>query len=347
MPLPRPTAVANLVLLPFAATLIAVSCSSTGEQGTTGAAASTAAPTATADDSADDIKPRRKEEDIKPLYPHDGSPPDPVAQRFCEAIHDLEPKRRAECCGATGGTGYFAGECARTLSAALRLNAVKLDPAAADRCIAAFTTQLEGCGWVGPIPPPLPADCETVITGLVPEKSTCRSSLECAESLTCLGLSTTQTGKCHPPKPTGTLCGGSVDTLAALTRQDTTESRHPECAGVCARPMCTDAKALGAPCKTNVECGPTRTCAAGKCSTDPLPPAGKPCAAGQCARGARCVKDTCIAPKSEGETCESDLDCQSACDKPTGKCAKRCAALPIPTKPAFTPKTAPSSSPKR
>ena len=80
-------------------------------------------------------------------------------------------------------------------------------------------------------------------------------------------------------------------------------------------------------------------------------PAGQPCATGECARGARCVKDMCIAPKPEGEACEADVECQGACDKPqgaaAGKCGKRCTVLTIPTKPAFTPKTPPQAPPQQ
>lgn len=335
-----------------AAAAVGLSCGSQGGEGSTGAAASASASAASVD-AADSAEPgtRKKEEDVKPLYPMDGSPPDPVAQRFCEAIHDLEPRRRAECCGSRGGAGYFTGECTRTLSAAIRLKAVELGSAAVDRCARAVARGLEGCGWVGPSSPALPAECDSVIKGLLTSAAVCRSSLECADGLACQGLSATQVGRCLPPKPAGVVCGGTVDTLAAMTLQHRSGERHPECAGVCARPMCVEAPPIGGACKSNAECGANRTCAGGKCSDRPLPGAGQPCAAGECARGVRCVRDTCVAPRAEGEACELDAECRGACDRPegatAGKCGKRCAAQTIPTKPAFTPKTAPQPSPKR
>ncbi len=346
---------AVLVSLPLflAATgLFGLSCSSPGEGGSSGAASGgvTASVTSSAGtaDSAAEIKPREKEEEVRPLYPVDGSPPDPEAVRFCEAIHGLEPRRRGECCGSPGGSGHFTGECARVLGAAIKLGAIQLDAAAIDRCAAASAKDLEGCGWVGPTPPDLPAECESVITGLTGEKVVCRSSLECAGGLACQGLTTTRAGRCLPPKPSGLVCGGSVDTLAALTRQNAAAERHRECAGFCARPVCADALPLGGACKADGECGPDHVCAGGKCSAGSLPGSGQPCAGGQCARGARCVKDRCITPKAEGEACQSDLECRGACDRregaAAGKCGMRCTVLTIPTHPAFKPK---SAAPKR
>jgi hypothetical protein len=351
----RPAQVLTLAIFLGAAAPLGLSCGSSGGEGASGTTATaTASATASASEDADaddSAKPRKKEDDVRPLYPNDGSPPDPLAQRFCAAIHDLEPKRRAECCGAPGASGHFTGECARVLSAAIRLNAVKLDAAAVDGCVNAVSKGLDGCGWVGPAAPDLPAECDAVITGLVAEQAVCRSSLECEKGLACQGLSATQKGKCFGPKPAGVFCGGTVDTLAAMTLQHRTGERHPECAGVCTRPICVDLPPAGGACKANAECGTGRSCVSGKCTDQPLPGAGKPCAASECARGVRCVKGTCVAPKPEGEACALDAECAGGCEKPqgaaAGKCGKRCAVQTIPTKPAFTPKAAPQPTPGR
>jgi hypothetical protein len=351
-PLRRAAGAVSCSLFLAAAGCPGLACSSGGDAGGTGTASAAASASASAsaapEDSAAALAGKTKEEDIKPLYPLDNSPPDPQAVRFCEAIHDLEPRRRGECCGSPGSSGHFTGECARVLSSAIKLGAIKLDSAAVDACTATSSKSMEGCGWVGASPPELPAECESVITGLVGEMQVCRSSLECTGTLACQGLTTTRAGKCLPPKPTGMVCGGTVDTLAALTRQNRTVERHRECAGFCARPICIDALPLGGACKADGECGPDRRCLDGKCSDSPLPAAGKPCSGGQCAAGARCVKGSCLTPKEEGQVCEVDQECRGACDRPAGaaagKCGKRCPVTTIPTKPAFQPKQPP---PKR
>lgn len=341
---------AAVLFLPALGTTCLFACSATGGDGTTGAAttASAAAPAPAKSNSAGTT---RGDDDIKPLYPVDGSPPEPLALRFCQAVIDIEARRRGECCGAPGETGRFTGECARTLSAAIRLNAASLDAGDVDKCEAAVGKDLEGCGWVGPSTPDLPAACEGVIHGLLTDEAVCRSSLECAEGLTCHGLTATRTGKCFPPKPAGVVCGGGIDTLAAFTRQNRTSETHRECAGYCSRPVCSDPVALGGACKSSEECGPKRTCLNDKCSADPLPAVGQSCARGLCARGARCVKDKCVAPRGEGEECSTDLECRGVCDRPegaaAGKCGKRCIVMKIPTSPVFSSKFPPRSPPKR
>jgi len=330
--------------------VLVVACSDNQGSGTSGAATAPGTGSGTAPSPAppasDTAGDRAADDEIKPVYPIDGSPPDPLAQRFCEAIHDTPARRRGECCGVAGDTGYFTGECTRTLSYAVRSKAASLEPADVDKCSEAMTRDLQGCGWVGPDSPPLPAVCEGIIRGQTGERELCRSSLECSEGLTCQGLTTTRTGKCFPPKRSGIVCGGSVDTLAALTRQHQVSVTHPECAGYCTRPVCVDVIPLGGACKIDDECGVHRACLGGKCSDASLPAAGQPCSSGRCAAGARCVKDKCIPPGAEGEVCSSDLECRGACDKgesagagaTTGKCGKRCVVMTIPTKPAFSAK---------
>lgn len=289
------------------------------------ASASGGNPTSGAEPSAK----RREEEDaIRPVYPVDGSPPDPLAQRLCDAVHRMPAQRRAECCASPLG-GTPLGECVRTLSYALRSQAITLDSADVDKCAEAMTKELEGCGWVSPFPPALPAACDGIVHGKLKERDLCRSSLECADGLDCRGLSATYVGACNPPKPPRATCGVGIDALATFTRQDSVAASHPECAGYCLQRVCQEAIVLGGACKGSRECGPARSCLNGKCSDAPLPPLGQPCAGGACARGARCVEGLCLAPKAEGEACESDRECRGGCDQPDagglGKCAARCA----------------------
>lgn len=336
----RASRFAAFVLLTAGGATSAVACSD-GKGGASGTGAAAGTGSSSAPPASTETAPEKTADDeVKPVYPLDGSPPDPLVQRFCQAVHDVPARRKGECCGTPGETGYFTGECTRTLSSAVRSGAAVLDAAGVDRCVEAMAKDLDGCGWVGPSSPAVPAACEGIIAGQTGERALCRSSLECSEGLTCQGLTATRTGKCFPPKRSGIVCGGSTDTLAALTRQNQVAVTHPECAGYCNRPVCTDKVAFGAACKIDDECGLHRTCLGGKCSETPLPAVGQACTSGRCAAGARCVKDLCAAPGAEGAACESDLECRGACEKAAGaaagKCGKRCVTMTIPTKPAFS-----------
>jgi len=115
----------------------AASCGSKTEQGAPGAAGSasaSAAPTSTSSAETSDDS-----DQIRPVYPVTKDPVDPLAQRFCETIHELPANRKAECC--TGGYSMrLTSECSRVLSYALRAKAVALDPADVDRCAEAMAT---------------------------------------------------------------------------------------------------------------------------------------------------------------------------------------------------------------
>jgi hypothetical protein len=297
---------------------------------TASAAASASPPSSSLVDERDR---KAQDEEIRPVYPINNDPPEPLAERMCDAVHVVPAKRRAECCAGSPGFTPYA-ECVRTLSYAIRSKAVALEPADVDKCAQAVAKELEGCGWVSPSPPTVTAACDGIIHGRLKERAVCRSSLECVDGLGCLGLSATQVGRCGPPKPAVALCNTGIDTLAAFTRQNRYEEAHPDCAGYCIQKRCQDAVALGGACKTHLECGAKRTCVSGKCSSAPLPGAGQPCPGGSCALGLRCVKGACVAPKGEGEACETDLECRGGCERPdggaTGACGKRCSTARLP-----------------
>jgi hypothetical protein len=198
------------------------------------------------------------------VYPVTKDPPDPLAARLCDALHALPARRKAACGGGPPGF-HPASECARTLSFALRAGAVTLAGADVDRCAAAMEAALQGCDWVKPLSPPPPPACEGIVKGTRPESAACRSSLECVEGLRCAGAGPTDMGRCAPPRRRGA-CGMAVDTLATHTRQHRIELAHPECEGHCARRACADNVALGGACRSDVECGRGRRCAAGRCS---------------------------------------------------------------------------------
>jgi hypothetical protein len=253
--------------------------------------------------------------------------PQPLAQRFCEALHELPVKRKAECCGGTPGFS-ITSECVRTLSFALQERSVTLDPADVDRCVEALNKTYEGCDWIGPNPQYVPDACRGIIKGAVPADGVCRSSLDCAVGMHCHGAGPTHLGKCAPPQTTRFPSDLSIDTHAAHTRQDDAEAQHPECAGFCMRHLCVDAVKVGGDCKVSPECGAGHTCVNGKCSDAPLPAVGQSCPAGACAGDARCVKGQCVKPKGEGEACSTDAECRGGCTRPDGgaqgKCEKSC-----------------------
>jgi hypothetical protein len=290
-------------------------------------APSSSAPAATASASVAKPEPRGGDE-IRPVYPLDAGAPDPLAQRFCDAVQLLPEQRKAECCGGSAVTAQgLSAQCVRTLTFALGQRAVTLAPADVDACVAAVTKATSGCDWVTGFGFAMPPECDGIIKGTLAEKATCRSSLECAEGMRCIGLSTVDLGTCGKPKETRAMCNIANDMMATFTRQDGLERAHPECEGFCAYGHCFDAVAEGGACKSDRECGSAR-CEAGKCTRAKLPAVGEACA-GACAYGARCLAGKCVAPKAEGEACSANEECRGMCARGDGgaggTCSKTCA----------------------
>jgi len=81
---------------------------------------------------------------------------------------------------------------------------------------------------------------------------------------------------------------------------------------VCSGGVCTEGPGVGAPCTEFV-------CGAGYCDTAALPPTcvaapglGDGCAGGGlCGDGLRCQGGACVAPLSNGATCDSPAECES------------------------------------
>jgi hypothetical protein len=266
-------------------------------------------------------------DDVEPVYPKTNGPPEPLAEKLCAALHDVPTKRRADCCSQEAGFS-LARECIRTLSHALRDKSVSIESVAVDACVSAMNTAHEGCEWVGPANITVPAACDGIMRGSIEEGKRCRSSLECVDGLRCFGVGPTDAGVCRKSSPTGNPCSLAVDTLAALTRQDGMETRHPECTGYCNRRRCQDFLAVHGACKVSAECGSGKVCLGGSCEEGSLPAEGKPCAKGSCASGLRCEKGTCIARKSAGATCSTDVECKGGCIRgdggKEGTCGMKC-----------------------
>ena len=347
--LTRSSFAAGLALAASVPLLLTGGCTPSGKTDAT-PAVSSVAPPASAPASATSADPpmeRRGGDEILPVYPVDTGPPDPLAQRYCEAVHVLPARRTAACCGGTGDpAATFVQPCVRTLTYALGHHAVVLAPADVDRCAEALTKATSGCDWVTPLSAPLPQVCLGIVKGALAAKAQCRSSLECAEGTRCQGLSTVDLGTCGAPKAAGTSCNLAVDMLASFTRQDDVERDHPECQGQCFRTSCRDAFPSGAACTSDHPCGKGR-CVDGRCSSAPLPAVGEACSGGACAYGAGCVKGKCAVPRAEGETCDANAECRGHCERDdggtAGKCQKACPfvgvlLMPKPKPAAIPPK---------
>jgi hypothetical protein len=180
-------------------------------------------------------------DEIKPVYPVDAGPPNPLALRLCDALHALPAKRLAECTSKPAGPApaIIRGQCVRTLTAALASHAVTVDPGAVDRCTDAMNRATTACDWATSASPlPLPPECDGIVHGALAAGAPCRSSLECPDGMRCQGLSTIDTGTCAAPKAAGLACNLADDMLATFARQDHYDRIHPECAGACVGRQC-------------------------------------------------------------------------------------------------------------
>lgn len=260
---------------------------------------------------------QRRNESVKPVYAADGAV-DPLADRLCKALHRYPEERRAACC--RGPVNIELSEpCARTLSAALRSGAVAIGaspesgPSRVEACEAALRDRYAGCEWVGPLPEALPETCRHLTRGTLLVGAPCRSSLECAGSLRCVGAGPTATGSCAPARPLGAGCSLAVDALGAALRLDDVDGEHPECAGYCDSHRCVPLRALAGACTSSVQCGRDRHCAAGRCVEGARARVGGACSGGDCEPGARCVSGACVIPAPSGTSCGSDFECRGAC----------------------------------
>jgi hypothetical protein len=268
---------------------------------------------------------------IRPVYPRDPGPPDPVAQRLCDALHTLPQKRKSECCG-TPPLSSLATECVRLLTAALRDGAVTLNAQDVDRCVEEASRALEGCDWVTPLMPTTPAACRGIVVGQLEAGARCRSSLDCKDGLFCRGASPTTVGVCAVPGAAGATCGGPTDTLATYLGQVDYETRHPECDGFCRGGQCTEYIAVGGACSSDKQCAPGTHCASGRCVDGPLPTIGEACSGSACADDAVCVGGKCVALKAAGEPCTSPFECRAVClirpGAKFGTCGPKCSNWP-------------------
>ena len=279
-------------------------------------------------------------EDVEPVYPVEANaPPIPVAERFCTALSTTPETKRSACCH-TSPSVVITGECTRTLSAAIRHNAIALDNKDVDACLDAFDKTLAGCDWVGPFPPGPPPACQGILKGRLATGTKCRSSLECAGDLRCVGLGPTTIGKCGAAGGDGESCGGTVDALAGFARQNDVDKRHPECKERCIKHKCSAPVGENGACLISADCQDGMQCLVGsgtaqktgvalrKCVPGKAPAtAGEPCPGGVCEGNLQCIRSKCAARKPTGEACTDDFECRGGClrDGGTkGTCGPRC-----------------------
>jgi len=269
--------------------------------------------------------------------PHPGPKPEGLAQRLCDALHALPAKRKSECCGTTASS--LAGLCARELAASIRSAAATLDAAQVERCTAATSRQLEGCGWVTPVLPNLPEACRNIIQGRLKAGVRCGSSVECQDGLFCRGVGPESQGICTAPAAAHTRCEVPADNLAAFTRGEE-DPRHAVCDGFCIKGQCLPFSPAGGSCESSSQCRPGLNCIARHCQGEPLPKIGEPCPDHTaCQAGAYCQAGHCAALKNAGEPCALPFECRAfECVKSpgaqTGSCGEPCGPLTSsPTKP--------------
>ncbi len=281
---------------------------------------------------------------IKPVYP---ATPDKVpagVTALCEALHTLPNQRKAACCNGTTGI-VVTDECVRNLSGAVTQEGLTIDPTKLKVCTAALAKTYEGCAWVGPHMPAVPAVCVEALNGLRKEGDVCHSSLECQGTLRCAGAGPTDPGKCRAPAPVGKLCGTATDALAAYLRIDA-DALRPGCdKGFCDRNICQAAIGAGGDCRASVQCGEGLRCAGGRCIDGAQGAEKQACTGGgDCADGLRCVGHTCSSPLPNGAPCMQHAQCQSGCLQ--GTCKMVCSvaellrqlpAANLPAKPVLKP----------
>lgn len=266
-----------------------------------------------------DPYPRAPDDEGQPVYPPSKAPPDPLAEKYCDLVHEAGERKRKECCPKTQVFSYGpTAECVRTLSSALQSGAISFKEGGLDACEASVLEEAKQCDWGGE----MTSACKGIFVGLRAANETCRSSLECISPHYCRGLGTSKAGVCAAPDSVGARCGLPVESLAAFVHQDA-EQDHPSCDGVCFRGRCAAIVQDGGVCTAALQCAPGHDCQEGRCVTPKAPTLGTKCSVGGCAKGHRCSDGACVVERRIGESCSTDGDCRSgACEG--GKCTMRC-----------------------
>ena len=267
-----------------------------------------------------------EDDEIRPVYPDKPKEIPPAVTKLCKALHELPRVRRAECCKGTPGI-LLTAECERNLAGAIEVGGVKLLEEKIEGCAKAIAAQHEGCDWVGPTPLPTPRECFGLVAGLVKPGARCRSTLECPDTMRCLGSGPTDRGRCGPSAPPGFACNTGVDPLVTYLRQTDVDKKRPACDGFCDRQRCRKAVPAGEKCISSVMCESGHRCKEGICTKGEKSALGEPCIGGDCPEGLRCSQKICKKPGKPGDPCEVNTDCVSVCE--AKRCKTSCQVAPV------------------
>lgn len=275
------------------------------------------------DAAAPEAAPTAEASGVAPVYPSTVTTVPPAVGALCAALHQLPAERKAACCESRPGV-MTTDECVRNLAGAVTQGGVILDLDVVRTCTTALDRQLQGCSWVGPHLPPLPAACSGALRGQRGADAVCRSNLECQGGLRCVGGGPTDPGRCRPAPGAGALCNTGVDPLATYLRLDVDQLRPPCADGFCDKNRCVAHVPAGGACRASVQCGPEQRCAKGACVAGAAGLVGEACTGADCAEGLRCVEGLCAAPRPEGAPCTRQGECAGGCVE--GRCQKVCSA---------------------
>lgn len=159
----------------------------------------------------------------------------PWVSSVCHALQALPRERRAECAGVKPGATLTAA-CETTLAASVARDALQVDRARADQCVAEMHARYEGCAWTeARVLPPIDA-CRGFVQGLRKDGEGCATALECETGFFCHGAGAFDRGECGPPRQDGARCELAADPLASYL--PVAQDAHPECQGQCFRGRC-------------------------------------------------------------------------------------------------------------
>lgn len=161
----------------------------------------------------------------------------PWLSSVCDALQALPRQRRAECAGVKPGVTLTTA-CESTLAASVARDALHVDLARAEQCVAEMHARYQGCGWTDARVLPPVAACRSFIRGLQKQGETCASALECESGMYCHGAGPFDRGVCGLPRRDGARCELAADPLASYV--PVAPEAHPECEGQCFRGRCAE-----------------------------------------------------------------------------------------------------------
>jgi hypothetical protein len=206
-------------------------------------------------------------------------------------------------CEAFEGAGckQLAHQCLELVNSGLASKHVKMDHAAAVKCVAARQAFVRDPRRGVAARAAMVAACTATLRGMQQKDQPCESALECAGDLVCAGKDGGPPGKCVAPLAAGSNCSAdpvnasAVGVLFATVKTVCGAGSH--CAGTtCAADSKTDCRNDDA-----AACGPGHRCVQSRCVEDRLGMAGDACnTSADCVGGAACAANKCASPAKAG-----------------------------------------------